>query len=65
MSNGDHLGRELARQIHAMAALRDEKKEAMTSFKLREQAIQKEIHRLAMDVRTGQSSLYPKAGEER
>lgn len=39
------------------------KKEALTNFKLREQTIQKEIHRLAMDVRTGQSSLYAKVNE--
>jgi len=56
----EQLGRELARQIHVLAALRDEKKEAMKSFGQREQAILKEINRLAMDVRTGQSGLYPR-----
>ena len=54
----ESMGRELARQIHALAALKEEKKEAMTSFKLRDEAIRKEINRLAMDVRTGQVGLY-------
>jgi hypothetical protein len=31
----------------------------MSDFKMREQAILEEINRLALDVRTGQSSLYP------
>lgn len=52
------LGRELARQIHVLAALKDERKESMKSFAQREQAIIKEINRLAMDVRTGQGRLY-------
>lgn len=56
----EHLGRELARQIHMLAALKDQRKEVMQDFKMREQAILKEINRLALDVRTGQSSLYPK-----
>lgn len=30
----------------------------LTSFKLRDEAIRKEINRLAMDVRTGQAGLY-------
>ena len=55
--NMELLGRELARQIHVLAALKDQKKEAMKDFGAREQAIIKEINRLAMDVRTGQSSL--------
>lgn len=58
----EHLGRELARQIHMLAALKEEKKEAMKAFQVREQAIVKDINRLALDVRTGQSSLYPKTG---
>lgn len=57
----EHLGRELARQIHVLAALREEKKLSMEHFKLREQSIQKEINRLAMDVRTGQSGLFDEA----
>lgn len=56
----EHLGRELARQIHMLSALKDQRKEVMQDFKMREQAILKEINRLALDVRTGQSSLYPK-----
>ncbi|NOT95445.1 MAG: hypothetical protein HOP00_03945 [Nitrospira sp.] len=56
----EQLGRELARQIYMLAAMKDEKKEAMQAFKLREQTIVKEINRLAMDVQTGQSSLYPR-----
>lgn len=55
----EQLGRELARQIHMLAALKDEKKEATQNFKMREQAIEEEINRLALDVRKGQSSLYP------
>lgn len=58
------MGRELARQIYALAALKEEKKEMLTSFKLRDEAIRKEINRLAMDVRTGQSGLYPQATEQ-
>ena len=54
----EQMGRELARQIHALAALKEERKESMQSFKLREQCILKEINRLAMDVRTGQAGLY-------
>lgn len=57
----EHLGRELARQIHMLAALKDERKEKLKDFQMREQAIMKEINRLALDVRTGQSSLYPNA----
>lgn len=57
--SAEQLGRELARQIHILAALKDEKKEVMQNFKMREQTIVKEINRLALDVRTGQSSLYP------
>lgn len=30
--NGEHLGRELARQIHALAALREEKKGSVDEF---------------------------------
>jgi len=54
----EHLGCELARQIHMLAALKDERKEALRDFSLREQTIVKEIHRLALDVRMGQSSLF-------
>ncbi len=53
----EHLGRELARQIHVLAALEEERKERMKDFSVREQAIVKEINRLALDVRTGQTSL--------
>lgn len=60
MNDVEHLGRELARQIHVLAALKDERKEAVKSFQQREQAIVKENNRLAMDVRTGQSRLYEK-----
>lgn len=50
-------GRELARQIHALHALKDERKEKMAEFRTREDTILKEINRLAMDVRTGQTSI--------
>lgn len=53
------LGRELAQQIHMMQALEQERKEAMKGFAQRKETILKEINRLALDVRTGQSSLYP------
>lgn len=53
----EQLGRELARQIHALQALKESRKESMKDFGAREQAIIKEIHRLALDVRTGQSRL--------
>ena len=53
----EQLGRELARQIHMLAALKEQRKETMSDFKTREQAIVKEINRLAMDVRTGQTSM--------
>lgn len=56
-SQEELMGRELARQIHALASLKEERKEAMKGFQLREQAILKEIHRLAMDVRLGQTAL--------
>lgn len=59
--SAEQLGRELARQIHMLAVLKDEKKEAMQNFKMREQSIVKEINRLALDVRTGQSSLYSRS----
>jgi hypothetical protein len=51
------MGRELARQIHSLASLKEERKESLKGFQLREQAILKEIHRLAMDVRLGQTSM--------
>lgn len=51
-------GWELAQQIHALAALKDARKESMAGYKLQEQAILKEINRLAMAVRTGQSGLF-------
>lgn len=54
----EQMGRELARQIHALAALKEERKGQLASFKMREQCIVKEINRLAMDVRTGQGGLY-------
>ena len=54
----EHLGRELARQIHMLAALKEERKQNMSDFKMREQAILKEINRLALDVRTGQSTMF-------
>lgn len=53
----ERLGRELARQIHALAALKDARKEQMHDFSTREQAILKEINRLALEVRTGQTTL--------
>jgi hypothetical protein len=53
----ERLGKELARQIHALSALKDARKEAMRDFSTREQAILKEINRLALDVRTGQTTL--------
>ncbi len=53
-----HRGRELAGAIHRLAALKDERKEAMKEFAAREQAIVKDINRLAMDVRTGQGPLF-------
>jgi hypothetical protein len=52
------MGRELARQIHALAALKEERKEKLADFRTREQSILKEIMRLALDVRTGQGALY-------
>jgi hypothetical protein len=55
------MGRELARQIHMLAALKEERKELMKGFQMREQTIVKEINRLALDVRAGQSSLYPQS----
>lgn len=54
----EHLGRELARQIHMLAALKDQRKETLKDFGMREQAILKEINRLALDVRTGQSTMF-------
>lgn len=59
----EQMGRELARQIHALAALKEERKAAVQDFKLREETIRKEISRLAMDVRTGQSGLYAERPE--
>lgn len=56
-NQAERLGRELARQIHALSALKDAKKEALRDFGTREQAILKEINRLALDVRTGQTTL--------
>ena len=64
-TNTELLGRELARQIHMLAALKDQRKEAMKDFGMREQAILKEINRLALDVRTGQGGLYPDRSAER
>lgn len=64
MSQTELLGRELARQVHILGALREEKKMAMTDFKLREQTILKEIERLALDVRTGQANLFTDAKEK-
>jgi len=55
----ERLGRELARQIHVLAALKEDRKESMKGFAQREQTIIKEINRLALEVRTGQSNLYP------
>lgn len=52
------LGKELARQIHMLDALKEERKERMKDFQMREQSIIKEIHRLALDVPTGQSGLF-------
>jgi hypothetical protein len=52
------FGQELARQIHALAELKDERKSSLKDFGLREQGILREINRLAMAVRTGQSSLF-------
>lgn len=52
------LGKELARQIHMLYAMKEERREKMTEFKLREQTMMKEIHRLVLDVRTGQSHLF-------
>lgn len=60
-SNVEHLGQELARQIFMLDALMDERKIMTQNSKLQEEQIRKEIHRLAMDVRMGQASLYPKA----
>lgn len=54
----ENLGRELARQIHMLAALKDQRKETLKDFGMREQAILKEINRLALDVRTGQSNMF-------
>jgi len=53
-----NLGKELARQILTLSALEDERKAAIQDFKARELAIRKEIQRLAIDVRTGQGSLF-------
>jgi hypothetical protein len=60
----EQLGRELARQIHVLAALKESKKESLKGFQMREQAIVKEINRLALDVRTGQGGLYPQAADK-
>lgn len=56
-SSTEQMGRELARQIHMLAAVKQEKKEKLADFRMREEAIIKEINRLAMDVRTGQTSF--------
>ena len=56
-SRTERMGQELARQIHALSALKDARKEAMRDFSTREQAILKEINRLVLDVRTGQTTL--------
>ena len=37
----EHMGRELARQIHMLAALEDQRKESMKDFAMRKQAILK------------------------
>lgn len=58
----EHLGRELSRQIHVLAALREEEKVRRQGFKLQEEQIEREIHRLAMDISTGQVGLF---GEEK
>jgi|CXWL01.1.fsa_nt_gi hypothetical protein len=58
MSALEHLGRELARQIHVLSALREERKIALDNFKLQEQQLTKEINRLALDVRMGQAELF-------
>jgi len=55
-----NLGKELARQILMLSALEDERKTAMSDFKARELAIRKEIQRLAIDVRMGQTNLFRK-----
>lgn len=57
-TNTELLGRELARQIHMLDALKEERKEKLKEFSTREQTIMKEIHRLALDVRTGQGGLF-------
>lgn len=59
-SSLEHLGQELARQIHVLAAMKDERKIMLQNFKLQEEQINKEINRLAMDVRMGQASMFPK-----
>lgn len=58
------MGKELARQIHLLDALKEERKETLKALQTREQAIIKEIHRLALDVRTGQNSLFGHDGTE-
>lgn len=58
MSALEHLGRELARQIHVLSALREERKIALQNFKLQEEQLTKEINRLALDVRMGQAELF-------
>ena len=58
MSGLEHLGRELARQIHVLSALREERKIALQNFKLQEEQLTKEINRLALDLRMGQTELF-------
>jgi len=52
-----NLGKELARHVLLLSALEDERKSAMADFKARETAIRKEIYRLSIDIRTGQTGL--------
>lgn len=59
------LGRELARNIQVLHALKDEKDVAMQDFKTREKALMKEINQLAQEIRTPQMRLYKHDGGER
>jgi hypothetical protein len=57
------LGRELARQVALLNALQDERQVVMTGFREREQAIRREITRLALEIRSPQVPLYQPSEE--
>lgn len=64
MTPMEQLGKELARQIHMLQGLKEERQIAMENFKMREKTIEREINRLAIDVRSGQVGLYQETTED-